>query len=73
MTFSQTEYARKRYHSDPEFRKRVISSVTVYNKKHREEINQKQNERYANRTPEQIQARKDYLHNLRMKRRIESV
>ena len=73
MTFSQTEYARNRYHSDPEFRKRIIVSVSKYNKSHREAINQKQNQRYANRTPEQIQARKDYLHNLRMKRRISNV
>lgn len=73
MTFSQKQYAKKRYHSDPEFRQRIIDATVNYQKNHRKEINKRQKERYHNRTPEEIQARKDYLRQLRMKRSLKNV
>ena len=61
-------YLKERYHSDPEFRQRVINSSSKWQRNNKDYVNKLQRIRYANRTEKQIEARKRYLKRLRSKK-----
>lgn len=58
----------KRYREDPEFRKKLIKAVSIYQKNNREKINVTNRKRYAKRTTQQINRRKRYLKKLRARK-----
>lgn len=58
-------YMQKLYRTDKVFRKKQIKYAKIYGKKHRKRANMLNKIRYANRTPQQIKARKSYLKELR--------
>ena len=62
------KYMKQRYHSDTEFRQRVINSSSKWQRKNKDYVNKLQRIRYANRTPKQIEARRRYLKKLRSKK-----
>lgn len=53
--------AQKRYRTDSDFRERVLRQSRKYAHEHPDEVNKTAKIRYANRTPKQIKARKEYL------------
>lgn len=61
-------YMQKRYKTDKAFREKQIKYATKYLKEHQERANMLNRIRYANRTPQQIKARKLYLKKLRSKK-----
>ena len=54
-------YIQIRYRTDNTYKKKQLQYSRKYAKEHPEKVNIAQKIRYANRTPEQIQARKEYL------------
>lgn len=58
-------YIQKRYRTDKEFREKVKKQANQRYKNNRAQIIKTWREQYANRTPEQIQARTNYLKKLR--------
>jgi len=62
---------RKRYNTDPKFRAYMIKASTKYQHENREKINAKLRKVYANRSPEEIKKRKNYLKKLRPRRYVQ--
>ncbi len=62
---SQKEYYKKKYHTDEEYKKKRIVDATSWAKTHRVQINATNRKHYANRTPEQIENRKQQLKKMR--------
>lgn len=60
---------QKRYRTDENFREKVKKQANQWYKDNRDQIIITWREHYANRTPEQIQARKNYLKKLRSRYR----
>lgn len=60
-------YMQKRYRTDKTFREKQIKYAQKYSHEHLEQTAKTARIRYANRTPEQIISRKEYLVKLRSK------
>ncbi len=60
---------QKLYRTNEKFRKKQIKYAKKYSLEHKDIIKKQTNERYANRTPEQIKKRKKYLKKLRSSRK----
>ena len=60
-------YIQKRYRTDKEFREKIKKQANQRCKDNKEQITRTWRKLYANRTPEQIQTRKNYLKKLRSK------
>jgi len=58
-------YMQKRYRTDSNFREKQLKYSRKYFPEHSQQVNKTARIRYANRTPEQISARKEYLIKLR--------
>ncbi len=54
-------YTQKRYRTDEEFREKQKKQAKSWRKDNPEQLNKTYREWYANRIPEQIAARKEYL------------
>jgi len=60
-------YMQKRYRTDTVFREKQLVYSRQYSKEHLEEVAKTARIRYANRTPEQIITRREYLRKVRSK------
>lgn len=56
---------RKRYHSDEDYRKRVILKVVGWQKKNRDKVNETKRKHYANLPPEVKKVRLEKLKKMR--------
>lgn len=68
---SRIEYnksKRKKYRTDPEYRKMHIKASTRWQKQNKEKVSESERKRYAKRTPQQIKKRKNYLKKLRSRK-----
>lgn len=62
---SQAPYYKKKYHTDEAYRLKRLAASSSWGKIHAAQINATNRKRYANRTPEQIQERKQQLKKMR--------
>ena len=65
MKFNRVKHEREKYQNDPEYRKKRIALSLKWTKNNKDKVNAKQRRYSHNRTPEQIEARKQKVKEMR--------
>ncbi len=65
MKFDYAKYYKEKYKNDPVYRKKRIALSNKWTKNNKDKVNAKQRRYYHNKTPEQIEERKQKVKEMR--------